>query len=143
VKTFRGAATLTVDLPPEQALRLFTPEGERLWAEGWDPRYPAGSGSEDAGTVFVTGTDPRATVWMIVDSEPRRMRYARVAPENAGLVTVEVVSHTEGTTRLEVSYRLTALNPDGTLSGFAGGYQDFIASWETEIRSVLEKHLPE
>jgi hypothetical protein len=27
---------ITVGLPPEQAMALFTPEGERRWAEGWD-----------------------------------------------------------------------------------------------------------
>jgi hypothetical protein len=30
-----------VALPPERALRYFTPEGERAWAPGWDPAYPA------------------------------------------------------------------------------------------------------
>jgi hypothetical protein len=30
---------ITVGLPPEQAMALFTPEGERRWAEGWDPHY--------------------------------------------------------------------------------------------------------
>ena len=35
--TVRRAADITVGLPREQALALFTPEGERRWAEGPRP----------------------------------------------------------------------------------------------------------
>jgi len=31
--------SFTVALPVAEAFRLFEPEGERRWAEGWDPRY--------------------------------------------------------------------------------------------------------
>src|SRR4051794_5302291 len=40
--TITCAAELTVALPREQVLALFTAEGERAWAgEDWDPAYPA------------------------------------------------------------------------------------------------------
>lgn len=35
------SAEITVRLPRDQTMALFTAEGERRWAEGWDPRYPA------------------------------------------------------------------------------------------------------
>src|SRR5437588_11717644 len=55
--TVRRAADITVGLPREQALALFTPEGERRWAEGWDPQYPEPGRREGPGAVFTTRPD--------------------------------------------------------------------------------------
>jgi hypothetical protein len=38
--TLHRTAEITVGLPREQAIALFTAEGERRWVEGWEPRYP-------------------------------------------------------------------------------------------------------
>jgi hypothetical protein len=132
-------ATLSVDLPPAEAILLFTPEGERLWAEGWDPTYPAGTPSAAPGTVFVTGGADRQTVWTIVDSSADRMRYARVAPDDAGTVEVAVVASNGVATTLVVRYELTALNDVGRagLVDFDTEYADYIGSWETAVRRAL------
>jgi hypothetical protein len=46
-KRTRITSTDTVDVARtvDDALALFTPEGERLWIEGWVPRYPAEIGA--------------------------------------------------------------------------------------------------
>lgn len=47
--------SFTVPLGAEAAYRLFTPEGERAWADGWSPAYPLeGAYADDTapGTVF-------------------------------------------------------------------------------------------
>jgi hypothetical protein len=129
------SARLTVDLPAAEAMRLFTPEGEQLWAAGWEPRYPGGEGG-----VFVTGHEGHETVWVPVDSSASHVRYARVAPDDAGTVMVEIVPPgRELQTTLEVTYALDALDDDGRegLARFQAEFPAYIASWEADIRSAL------
>ena len=99
--------SVPVPLEPERAMHLFTPVGERLWADHWEPRFPAGERGDGSapGTVFLTGD----THWVVVDRTPDRVRYARVTPGvRAG--TVEVRVRPEGNAAVaEVTYEMTAL----------------------------------
>jgi hypothetical protein len=126
----------TVRLPPGVAapLALFTPEGERAWVAGWDPRFPAPAGDDsEPGTVFQTSHGPHPGTWVVTGREPgRTIRYARViAGQDAGTVTVTLASETEVT----VSYDLTALSEQGAahLAQFAASYPQFLAHWEQAI----------
>ena len=84
------ATEITVDVPPEQTIQLFTPEGERRWAEGWDPQYPEVDRRDGPGAVFTTGR--HHTTWIMVDHGPESVRYARVTEGmTAGTVAVDVV----------------------------------------------------
>ena len=116
--------TVRVALPPDEAIELFTPEGERRWVDGWDPSYPGGDES-----VFLTGE----TAWVTVERGDRVRRYARVTPGvQAGTVSVRCDpdgDHTVAT----VAYELTALSAAAGLDAFAAGYDDFLAGWEREI----------
>ena len=116
--------TITVPLPPDQAIALFTPEGERAWVPDWDPRHHS-----DA--VFTTTHGGADTTWVVLDAGPHAVRYARVSRDRAG--TVEVRCHAHGDrTRAEVTYDLTPLTPDA-LDQFAAGYDDMLAEWERLI----------
>ena len=119
--------TLRVPLPVERALHLFTPVGERAWAPGWDPVFPAGETGDGAapGIVFLTGE----SVWIVVDREPRRLRYVRVTPGvRAG--TVEVRLRADGPhTLADVTYETTALGDEP--------FDPEIAHWEEAIRAAL------
>jgi hypothetical protein len=135
--------TVRVPLPPAAALPLFTPEGERDWAEGWDPSFPAGEVDDDTapGTVFVTESGEAQTVWVVADRSASSMRYARVTPGVWG-GTVEVCCSEYGTdTVAEVTYDLTALSPGAEpgLQDFADGYEDFMGGWEQAIARALER----
>jgi hypothetical protein len=131
-----------VDLPAERAIALFTPEGERSWVDGWDPRYPAaGADDNQVGTVFVTAGDHGDVVWVVTHVDDLERRYARF--DHRGTVgTVEVSCRAAGdATEVEVTYRLTAMNPDAAadLDRFASGYDRMLASWQAEIASALDR----
>jgi hypothetical protein len=93
------------------------------------------------GTVFETGADDELTIWVVAAREPgRRVSYARVTPgSRAGTVTVEVDADGQGGSTVRVTYELTALTPEGRgpLREFAGGYRDFLRSWEVDIARHL------
>ena len=121
------SGSLHVALPPERAAALFTPEGERAWARGWTPDYPAGAD----GPVFTTHEG--GTVWVALGD----LRYARVTPGiQAGTVAVRLAPDGDGT-RAEVTYDLTALSEDADLAAFAAGFDAMLATWERDIAAAL------
>jgi hypothetical protein len=133
---------VAVALPPGEALRLFTPTGERRWVKGWRPRFPAPVADDsEPGTVFETDSHGERTIWVVVDRQDHRISYARITPgSRAGTVTVTVADDLRGGTTAEVTYELTALSPQGAreLHGFAGGYTQFLQSWEDAIAAQLD-----
>jgi hypothetical protein len=119
--------TLHVALPPARAAALFTPEGERPWAPGWDPAYPGGRD----GPVFTTGAG--ATVWLALGG----LRYARVTPGlQAGIVEVRCDPDGAGT-RARVGYDLTALSAAADLEHFDAQFADQLREWERRIAATL------
>jgi hypothetical protein len=131
-----------VDVPPERAMHLFTPAGERLWAEGWDPAFPAGENGDGGapGTVFLTPHGDDATVWAVAEREPYRIRYARTTPGRmSGLVEVSCADEECDGTRVEVTYEMTALSQDGdaALREFCEGYDDYIDGWARDIAAAV------
>ena len=63
----RRTGTVHVALPAREAIGLFTPEGEREWAPGWDPIYDSDRPGEAPGTTFITTTGGVQTIWIIID----------------------------------------------------------------------------
>jgi hypothetical protein len=108
------SAELDVNRSRAPTLALFTAEGERGWAPGWDPAFPAPDRTEGAGAVFVTAHAEQMTTWVMVDQDENGVRYARFTPgATAGTVAVTVLAAKSTSTRVRVSYDLTALSPDG------------------------------
>jgi hypothetical protein len=141
--TVHCTAEFAVGLPAEQAMALFTPEGERRWADGWDPHYPQPSRREGPGTVFTTSHGVHQTTWVMVDQLPDRVRYARNAHGmTAGIIAVEMLASREDTTHVRVTYDLTALSAAGEswLETFEAHYQAEIATWSTQIAAALGPH---
>lgn len=131
---------ISVALPPDQAMNLFTAEGERRWAEGWNPHYPVPDRRDGSGAVFTTGHGGHQTTWIMVDHRPEIVRYARVTEGlTAGTVAVEVVQADEHSTRMRVTYDLTALSDAGQswLEAFEADYDAAIGGWAGEIAAVL------
>ena len=133
---------MRVALAPERALYLFTPAGERLWADGWDPAFPRGESGDggEPGTVFVTEAHGRSTIWVVVERTEDTVRYTRTTPGHlAGTVTARLQKADDGTTVAEVTYDLTALTPEAepALAAFERNYDDFLADWERAIAEAL------
>jgi hypothetical protein len=133
------------DLPlaADRAIALFTPEGERLWVPGWDPFYPGGERSEDAGTVFTTHAHDVETLWVIIgiDRAGATAAYARVSPGwHAGTVRVECTDARPGRCRVLVDYDLTALSEARAAHLDAYRPEPFAEMME-EWRSAIEASL--
>jgi hypothetical protein len=141
MRRFRDTAAISVPLPAKEAMLLFTARGERRWAEGWDPDFPAGEPTqEDEGTVWITSAGDRSTYWVVAAKDPDRVRYARTTPGfAAGTVEVRLRGSDARRTEVEVTYDLTALTEDGAgeLDAFAARYGDEIGEWETAIAAAL------
>jgi hypothetical protein len=137
--TLHRSAEITVGVPLEKALALFTAEGERRWADGWDPRYPQPDRRDGPGAVFTTAHGSHQTTWIMVDHRPDGLRYARVTHGmTAGTVAVDAVASRDDATQVRVTYDLTALSTAGEtwLAAFDAAYDTEIASWATDIAAA-------
>ena len=131
----REFGTFQVKAPAREAFEFFTPSGERRWAPGWDPRFPAPPVDETApGTVFTTLHSGQETIWVVTAREPGHcISYARVTPhERAGTIEVRCVDVGDDTTRVEVTADLTPLDGTGVES-----YAQYLATWERLIAAAL------
>jgi hypothetical protein len=134
-----GSFELPID--GRRAIELFTPEGERGWVEGWDPRYPDPAADRAAaGTAFVTRGEYGDLFWLITASEAASKSYARFDPRGI-VAAIEVVCTpvSEAATRVDVSYTLTALHraAEDEVAQFASGYDAYLAAWKRAIEAVL------
>jgi hypothetical protein len=134
---------LHVALPTHEAFQLFTPTGEREWAPGWDPTFPApGSDDSEPGTVFETDAHGLRSTWLVTDRDwGRRIAYAQVIPgERAGSITVTLDAIERGSD-VEVVYELTPLSEVGArhLEQFADSYGEYLRSWQDAIAACLDR----
>lgn len=135
--------TITIGKPAEAAFRYFTPEGERAWAKDWDPawHWPP-DGETRAGMVFTTEHGGEHTIWTLTRHEPEAglVEYVRTTPgSRVGLVRVRCIAASTEATRVEVSYALTALSPEGRKTIEAldqAAFAGFIESWREAIERL-------
>ena len=132
--------SFTLARPAPEAFGLFTPEGERAWAAGWDPRYlHPGDGRTEAGMVFVTRHGGEETVWTMTRHEPAAgiVEYVRTTPGNrTATVLVQCAPVGPGATRVTVVYAITALAEAGNRhvnEMDEASYRMYIDSWKTAI----------
>ena len=109
VRSFRLEAPLARVMP------LFTAEGERSWAPGWEPVML--SGAVERGSAFSTRAHIGIeTTWIVTDYRPAegRVSYARLAQgSNIGLVDVTCTAVPGGATEVSVRYTLTGVSEQG------------------------------
>jgi hypothetical protein len=134
--------SFTLEAPCEQVFSLFTAEGERAWAPGWEPEIL--SGSVERGSVFRTRSGGRETVWVVTQYSPAqgRVSYARIAQgSNMGLVDVRCRGAGPKASEISVTYTLTGITAEGRAfveQFFAGeAYGAFIQEWRDAIMTHL------
>jgi hypothetical protein len=147
-RRIHASHTIVVDAPVDPCFMYFTPAGEELWVDGWQPTYiePA-DGRTQAGMVFTTGAGDEYTVWMLVDFDraQHRSRYARCTPgSRTGFVEVQCRAQDARHTQVSVTYTLTALSERGAqaLAAFEGERFDaMIGGWADEIAARKDELL--
>jgi polyketide cyclase/dehydrase/lipid transport protein len=136
VRSFRLEAPLTRVFP------LFTAEGERSWAPGWEPTIL--SGEAQRGSAFVTRAHSGIeTTWIVADYRPAegKVSYARLAQgSNIGLVDVTCKEEGGGTV-VTVRYTLTGVSEQGRtfVRDFleAEHYTRMIEEWRVATSAAL------
>jgi hypothetical protein len=135
-----------LDAPLAQVLPLFTAEGERVWAPGWDPEILSGQG--ERGSVFRTrGHDGIETTWIVTEFSPSQGRasYARLKEgSNMGLVDVVCSTPAGGGTDVSVRYTVTGTSPEGIrfVDEFLrpDSYRAMIEEWHTATAAAVATH---
>ena len=131
--------SFTLPAPIEQVRPLFTAEGERAWAPGWDPEWADAEHLHEVGEVWST-SGPPATTWITVQTDDEVVRYARVAHgDSAGIVSVSFQAVPDGT-RVTVGYDLSPLSEEGAvrLTSFEASYDDMLEHWRLHTLAALD-----
>jgi len=128
---------------------LFSPEGEKLWAPGWDYTNLLDSKDLQRDDVFLTDShDHKSTnaIWIVSDYDPVKhyVSYYKVEPgEKVGKVIVECFKQTDTSTLVRVTYRYTGLSDSGNqfVSSFTKEvYKEFMSEWRSLLLLYFEKH---
>lgn len=135
---------LLVRAPLARAATLFGPEGERCWAgPHWNPEflYPQ-PGKDVQGAVFTIQHGPLKSVWVntLFDPTVGRMQYVSFIPDRlVSVVDVRLTSVNPSSTRVEVSYARTALDPAANDDVEALGESDSKSGpdWQQAIEKCL------
>lgn len=133
-----------LDREPDTTFPLFSPEGERDWVSGWNPKpvFPEQIIFE-RDTVFRHGDGREEALWMILDVDWRahRAEYVRVVPRShSAHIVVTVKSAGSGRSHVTVSYTVTAFGHDQAqlLETFSeDAYAAKMRDWRQRISSRL------
>jgi len=130
-------------LPAREAFALFEPEGERAWAQGWDPQYVhPRDGRAEAGMVFTTDHGGENTIWIMTRHEPAAglVEYVRTTPgSRIATVMVQCAPLGPARTRVTVIYVFTGLTEAGNANIRAmddARFREFVEGWGRAISAV-------
>jgi hypothetical protein len=140
--TMDRSGTFTVELSAADTLPFFTPEGERLWIDGWAPAYPGGKSELQEGVVFQTSTEAGQATWCVTgwDPEAGTATYVYVLPEHRlAQVYVSVESTGEDRCQVHIRYRMTSLSPEA--DAFVLGFEESFAELPVKWAKVLKEHV--
>ena len=143
------AGGFAMALPLAEAFPLFSAEGERRWAAGWDPRYvyPTDSHAGE-GLVFQTTKEGAGTAtWVQTRHEPDTAvaSYVYVIPDHhTAMVDVRVTPDGDSRSQASVRYRMTSLSPDADdfVRAFGEDFADFMAHWAEAIQRHVVEGVP-
>ena len=115
-KSISHAAEFEIPRPAATVFPLFTPEGEKLWAPGWDYENLMGTDEVHEDDLFLTRNHDHAAndaIWIVKQFAPERfqVQYYKVEPgEKVGLIEVVCVPSASSSTVVRVTYRYSGLS---------------------------------
>jgi hypothetical protein len=130
----------------DKALPFFTPEGERAWAEGWDPQPVYPTQKEVAfvtNAVFRLGHGEHESIWTILQASPKEhvADYVYVVlGERVSRVRVEIEPLAGNRCRVHVRYVHTALSEGGTQFIAAMTEEDYaqkMSDWQRMVGALI------
>lgn len=140
----RNSFEFVISAPLDRAAILFGPNGERCWAgQDWNPIFLYPQPEKDVqGAVFTIQRGPHKSVWVntIFDPLAGRMQYVSFIPERlVCVVDVCLTSVDSSSTRVEVAYARTALDPAANDDVEALGKSDSKSGpdWQQAIEKCL------
>jgi hypothetical protein len=149
VKAEQYVQSATIELKGniDRVFPLFTPLGEKKWAEGWDPNpiFPS-SGVMQEGLIFQTPDHvhgaPRMT-WVVSRYNVRdhQIQYIISSAVRVAIISVTCTASSKDCTNANVSYSLTGLSAEGNaLSHHLIGkiFATNLKDWETAINAYLK-----
>ena len=129
---------------------LFSPEGEKLWAPGWNYTNLLGSIALEPDYVFLTDThDHKSTqaIWIVSGYNPDKhyVSYYKVEPgQKIGKIVVECFEQSRTSTLVRVTYKYIGLSDSGNrfVANFTKAfYKEFIGEWRSLIHDYFKKDL--
>ncbi len=126
---------------------LFSPEGEKAWVPGWDYENLMGTTELCEDYLFLTRTHDHAAaeaIWLVkkYDPESHFVEFYKIEPgEKVGVITVQCTGLAASRTKVQVTYKYTALSAAGEkfISQFnEAAYEAFIADWQTLLQRYFE-----
>ncbi len=143
------AGVVAMALPFAEAFPLFSAEGERQWAAGWNPRYVyPGEPHAGEGLVFQTTRKGAGTAtWIQTRHDPATgvASYVYVIPNHhTAMVDVQVAPDGESRSRASVQYRMTSLSSDADefVRAFGEAFEDYMAHWAEAIQQHVVERVP-
>lgn len=136
-----------LDTSADRALLFFTPEGERSWVKGWDPKpmYPPQMGVVfKANSVFRVDQDGERSLWTIVkaDLQEHIAEYIYVVEgERLSRVRVQIQVLSEEHCRVRVRYVHTATSEKGlhfVASVTEESYAQKMRDWHRLVSAAIQ-----
>lgn len=134
----------------ESVFPLFSPEGEQLWAPGWEYTNILGSKDLQPDYVFLTDShDHRSTtaIWIVADYDlvKHYVSYYKVEPgEKVGKIVIQCFEQNQKYTLVKVTYKYIGLSDSGNqfIAGFTKKpYKEFIDEWHSLINAYFGRKL--
>jgi hypothetical protein len=139
----------TIDAEPSAVHALICPVKEAEWLDGWDYELIySQSGVAEYGCVFTSQSAGEETIWTISKRDDARYQteFVRVTPgSRVAVVMIRIEDGGQQTSRVHISYTITALNAAG--NAFIDNFteKNFVADmqfWEATMNHYLKTGKP-
>jgi hypothetical protein len=136
----------SINAEPARVHSLICPVKEAEWLDGWDyDLIFSHSGFAEKGCVFISRSpDEKDTIWLITkrDDAACETVFARITPDSrVAEVTVRVKDGGKHTSRVHITYAITALTEEGNrfIENFTEeNFEKDMKFWEATMNHYLD-----